>query len=242
MKFKFQDNVMAVDNGKLYKAKVLKSQNIGSNCKYFIHFQGWAKKFDVWIDEQLLAHVDDLVRIASLTENPSGTTANKTSKSKKGSKEVVSEPLPDKSENDSNDVEVEIAYEARPIKRKVENLDQAASDALKKQRKILHQSDLVDNEDDEYYRKVAIPLNLKKQLVDEYGLITNEPKRLLRLPRAVTVVQVMEDFLEEKIGSKQEKSKEEVSCSWQRNLWFLSVYRVKSSKSFSSACKLTSTR
>eukprot|EP01038_Epipyxis_sp_PR26KG_P004066 gene4066-5810_t len=59
MKFNQGDVVLAEDNGKAYPAKILKVHNIGNDYKYFIHFDGWARRFDVWIDSHLVYDIND---------------------------------------------------------------------------------------------------------------------------------------------------------------------------------------
>ena len=46
--------------------------------------------------------------------------------------------------------------------------------------------------------KIPVPLNIKKHLVDEWSLVAGNGKRLLSLPRAITVEQIIEEFLDEK--------------------------------------------
>lgn len=65
-KFQKYDIVMAVDRGQIYEAKILKPMLLINKWKYFIHFQQWQRKFDVWIDENLLAKSGDIKAIDAL--------------------------------------------------------------------------------------------------------------------------------------------------------------------------------
>ena len=47
--------VLVQDRGKLYEAKILKTKQCNESWKYFVHFQGWNRKFDCWTDEKLVA-------------------------------------------------------------------------------------------------------------------------------------------------------------------------------------------
>jgi hypothetical protein len=69
-KSKFQQNelVLAIDRAQLFEAKILKIQEIDGNCKYFIHFNGWSKKYDVWVEENHLAHKNNTKEISKLKE------------------------------------------------------------------------------------------------------------------------------------------------------------------------------
>jgi mortality factor 4-like protein 1 len=208
MKYALNDVVMALDSGKLYEAKVLKGQNIGTTSKYFIHFQGWAKKFDVWIDEQGLALKSDAKKIVKLQDSVSGTS--KTTKGKVSARLTSPEPEVVSFESDVNDNESKSALLS--TKRKAESsVNEAASQAVKKHRKHLALNELVENEKEEqekFYSKVMLPYNLKKHLIDEWTAVTKEPKKLVNLPRTVTVEILIDEFLEER--NIKDKNDEEV--------------------------------
>jgi hypothetical protein len=52
----FEENEIALakDRGKLYEAKILKVKLCNKSWQYFIHYQGWNRKHDCWIDEKEL--------------------------------------------------------------------------------------------------------------------------------------------------------------------------------------------
>ena len=51
LKYSEADLVRSLDMCKLYPAKVLK---VGSDDQYFIHYQGWNRKWDKWVHASLL--------------------------------------------------------------------------------------------------------------------------------------------------------------------------------------------
>jgi mortality factor 4-like protein 1 len=222
MKYALNDVVMALDNGKLYEAKVLKGQNIGTTSKYFIHFQGWAKKFDVWIDEQGLALKSDAKKLTKLQDSVCG--GSKVTKGKVSARLASVEPEIVSVESDLNDAENKASLLL--IKRKADSVvTEAASQAVKKHRKTLALNDLVDNEkeeQDKFYSKVILPYNLKKHLIDEWTAITKDPKKLINLPRTATVETLIEDFLEERNG--KDKNDEEVPHTCFRCISLITVY------------------
>jgi hypothetical protein len=77
--------------------------------------------------------------------------------------------------------------------------DIAVREAIKKRKELLL-NDLVDEDDEKYTSKLQMPYVLKKQLVDEWSVVTKEPRRLLKLPKPLTrtVSAVLKDFLESK--------------------------------------------
>ena len=50
-KYQEGDLVRSLDVAKMYPAKILK---IGADDQYFIHYQGWNKKWDKWVHASLL--------------------------------------------------------------------------------------------------------------------------------------------------------------------------------------------
>eukprot|EP00808_Paulinella_micropora_P016810 g50928.t1 len=56
-KFKIEDPVISTHRGMLYEAKVVrvrKSDKPDVNIEYFVHYQGWNKKWDEWVPEERL--------------------------------------------------------------------------------------------------------------------------------------------------------------------------------------------
>jgi hypothetical protein len=201
------DAICVADRGKMYSAKVIKAAKAGNIFRYFIHFQGWAKKYDTWVDEHIICCETDIAGKERLRLSLGG-----------GSKAVGNGKKTSVS-SDMNGIDsVEGAEEASSssssssststsIKRKVITEDHMI--AAKKKRKELAQKDLIDENsgiDAEYSSKVPIPLNIKKHLVDEWSLVTGTAKRLINLPRPITVANIIEEFLdqkEKKIGSEE---------------------------------------
>lgn len=72
--------------------------------------------------------------------------------------------------------------------------DVLIKEALKRRKELLQQ-DLIEDEIESYSSKLPIPQLLKKQLVDEWSVITHEPRRLLLIPRQQPVSAVLSDFL-----------------------------------------------
>lgn len=217
------DSVKALDNGIPYNAKVCKVHNVGGVIKYFIHYSGWARKYDTWVDEALIAKLDDTAKLAKiLAETPAGTGPQ----GKKSKKASTKEDKPENSDSvaDNASVNEESAAGEDPdtersrthnkgTKRKVEVEEQ---EALRKQRKRLSEMDLVDEDDDYYVSKLPIPPQLKKALTDEWKVITatdipGNQGKLLQLPKPQdqTVEQIVKAFLEQRIP-KLEKDKVQV--------------------------------
>jgi len=93
--FNVGESVMAYDKGKLYEAKVLKTTITANdtNC-YFIHYLGWSRKYDIWLEESHICAKSDKTKMDLLTEgNKLGKKSISISKGSRKNSEVVIEPL-----------------------------------------------------------------------------------------------------------------------------------------------------
>ena len=200
VKFAEGDLVWAADNGNLYLSKIIKATEVGKLRKYFIHFQGWNEKFDVWADEYNLVAQKDEAGKKKLFDSLQGIAIP--IKEKKNSIKNESDRI------EPTEVHVpDISNGGRTlmfsstVKRKI--LSDEDMNLAKKRRRELAEKDLIDEHcglDGIYFGKILIPLNIKKHLVDEWNLITGLEKRLLRLPRTTTVSDIFDEFLDEKKG------------------------------------------
>lgn len=172
---------MAIDKGRQYPAKVLKCQKMGSSFKYFIHFQGWARKFDTWIDTAAVVGSDSktvAVSASAECESSQDAKVEEDSKSPKKSASTVKTPA-----------------------------------EVKRQKRMLAEADLVEDDDESTLTvRFDLQANLKRQLVDEWTLVANDPKHLIKLPRPHdrTVRGFMDEYLKRKEATVHE---EEVNLS-----------------------------
>ena len=66
--FSVHEIVMASDRGILYEAKVLQCKYVDSSWQYFIHFNGWARRHDTWIEEAHICLASDTERVEAIRE------------------------------------------------------------------------------------------------------------------------------------------------------------------------------
>jgi len=184
------DKVMALDktNGAIYEAKILKVHYVGKQYKYFIHFQKWNPKYDTWTDDTNLAPIDDKEAIAILQASARVIIVADDKKGKKNKVKLIEK-------TDEAIAAVSTSSSSNPIVNRGIVINETA---LKKARKQLAESDQIDFDDtpdDPCTITIDIPINLKEHLVDEHGLICNEPKHLILLPRCNNVASIIQDFL-----------------------------------------------
>eukprot|EP00457_Paulinella_chromatophora_P012671 gb/GEZN01012899.1/.p1 GENE.gb/GEZN01012899.1/~~gb/GEZN01012899.1/.p1 ORF type:complete len:295 (-),score=59.90 gb/GEZN01012899.1/:141-1025(-) len=70
--YKIDEEVISTHRGHLYEAKVLKmkaTEGTSSKFAYWVHYQGWNKKWDEWVEEDRLLKLNDENR-KTLTEQP----------------------------------------------------------------------------------------------------------------------------------------------------------------------------
>jgi mortality factor 4-like protein 1 len=183
------DKVMALDktNGAIYEAKILKVHYVGKQYKYFIHFQKWNPKYDTWTDDTNLAPIDDKEAIAILQASARVIIVADDKKGKKNKVKVI--------EKTDEAIAAVSTSSSTPIVNRGIVINETG---LKKARKQLAESDQIDFDDtpdDPCTITIDIPINLKEHLVDEHGLICNEPKHLILLPRCNNVASIIQDFL-----------------------------------------------
>lgn len=215
-KFQVDETVMAEDKGNIYVAKIVKFAQIpdakgDSAFQYFIHYQGWARKFDAWVQADQICKADDedakiQLQLYSLSKNPSVPKPPGAAKEGKRGRSSRSDPLEGLlSELGGGEDEDGNA----PLKRKSNAELEEEARELKRNRAMLSNSDLLQEDDADMStaQRLEIPLVLKKHLLDEWTLISQQdPRRLLKLPRKISAEQALKDFvqsLEDKLDDDQ---------------------------------------
>jgi len=195
------DTVFALDGGRTYKAKVLKSQIMDGATQYFIHYDGWNRRWDKWVKSSELTS----------TENSNESSASKSADNKL--KSSVSSSLKKKA------------------KGSVSGEDDDVVQSRKKRKQLILNDLEVENESDSPEEnkpqlKLEFPFALKKHLVDEWEMITQEPLHLHKLPRpeSVTVAKLLQDFL----AYKQKKIDEQQMEQYKELMDGLRLYFDKS--------------
>ena len=209
--FNLNEKVWACDKGNYYLAKILRqwqpekssSKKTISN-KYFIHYDKWAPKHDVWLDESLIEPFGDGINpskrpveaaVAESKESTQNDTTDTTATSSSGVKRKhgVNIEL-----NDENDIATKEALEQ--IKNKP-----VSKHKLKQQKLALATSDLmIDEEEETFTIQFNIPANLKQHLVDEWTVISAENnKRFVKLPRPrnLTLSAILHAYLADKCSN-----------------------------------------
>jgi len=187
-KFEVNEIVVVMDRSQYYEAKVLIVECFSKVWKYFVHYQGWNRKWDCWVDDSLVFKLE-------------GEGGERLKESKLNQKRKKSNATADALAISSASVS-EGSHASRSKKRVQEETLES------KRRKKQHlQSDMYDAADEGVsVLKLLMPLTLKKQMVDEWKTVTSKPGRLLCLPRVFTVSKVIDEFLALKKSKIDEKA------------------------------------
>ncbi|RYY89306.1 hypothetical protein EON63_00985 [archaeon] len=206
------DRVMALDEGKLYKAKIIKVNDVDGKRHYFIHYDGWSRKHDRWAESKILAPISDSKKVEALQQladnflqfgkTKTDSSTNSSSKptigsTKKTRGKVVADSNEDEDDSQSNPTLPPVASMNDT------NLDQLVRERRRRIAEYASQSiDFdVDKPRHALGNIVELPVSLKKHVVDEWAVITKPPYRLLQLPK--TKADCVEGIIEEYIASKE---------------------------------------
>lgn len=178
--------VLAVDKGRLYEAKILKTHMNANKWHYFVHYQGWQPSMDCWLPE------------SKLRKYQPQQDGKKRKVSKLGIPIKDLEKLQPSASTEGESIETEELQLSAVKKSTI-----AEENAEKKRKaKTMMESELLDEDEDDDYgakntiaSKLIIPTALKTHLVDEWALIVQEPRKLLKIPKIPNVVAIIEDFL-----------------------------------------------
>uniref|UniRef100_A0A1D1YA12 Mortality factor 4-like protein 1 n=1 Tax=Anthurium amnicola TaxID=1678845 RepID=A0A1D1YA12_9ARAE len=163
------EKILAYHGPRIYEAKVQKVEYRENQWKYFVHYLGWSKNWDEWIENaRLLKFNEENVEKQKILKNNPGPEKNpKSSRSgqnkPKGSNEAKMEK-----EDPKNNL-------TRGKKRKGHT---GVEDDTKPSEKM-----------------IQLPLTLKKQLVDDWEFVSQLGK-LVKLPRNPNVDDILKKYLE----------------------------------------------
>lgn len=192
MTIKVGDTVLAYHGLMIYDAKVQKVDNghgvqteqgavghASANTQYYLHYQGWAKKWDEWVRHDRVLEDTKANRALQVKAKEDVAKAKKEkrlSKKKKISSAGVDAPSARKSPFKKLKKSVENDYEEFPGP---EDKESGGNKQV----------------------NIQMPFSLKKQLVEDWKNVTQGECKLVPLPRKPTVAQVIKTYLE----SKREK-------------------------------------
>lgn len=178
------EKVLAFHGPRLYEAKIQKAEIRKKEWRYFVHYTGWNKNWDEWVGpDRLLKFTEENRQKQEAIDKRKG---DKLAKSGRPSQN-------NKPRGPSIDAKLE--------KEDIKNHGQQQQLQQQQQQKGKKRSRQAGGEPKDTTRSlpkvsaIQFPLTLKRQLVDEWGFITQQGK-LVRLPRTPNVDDILKNYLE----------------------------------------------
>eukprot|EP00123_Amoebidium_parasiticum_P013979 comp22258_c0_seq1/m.32893 comp22258_c0_seq1/g.32893 ORF comp22258_c0_seq1/g.32893 comp22258_c0_seq1/m.32893 type:complete len:335 (-) comp22258_c0_seq1:67-1071(-) len=188
------ERVLCFHHGLLYESKCMSVEQKGGIVKYLIHYNGWNKSYDEWVDEKrLLKHTpENIDRKRKMAAEANKGKREKKSHKKGASSEKEQENRPG-NKRSASDEESSVGPPSQ---------DRSASEAPPVVKKKSHKKQRVDDtptpslgEDGlQQLRALLLPRTLKIQLVDDSDFITNQLK-IITVPRTPTVADVLRAYV-----------------------------------------------
>ncbi|TDH66152.1 hypothetical protein CCR75_001726 [Bremia lactucae] len=172
----YDAKVLKVDNGHGVQETTSTGGQPTASTQYYVHYQGWAKKWDEWVrhDRVLVDTPANRALQKKAKDDVAKTKKNsRSSKRKKISSAGVDTPSARKSP-------------FKRLKRSAEGEVEEYPDAVE------------GSEDDGAIPKqisIQMPFSLKKQLVEDWKNVTHAPHKLVPLPRKPNVDQIIQTYL-----------------------------------------------
>ncbi|CAA7407660.1 unnamed protein product [Spirodela intermedia] len=164
------EKVLAFHGPRIYESKVQKVEYRENEWKYYVHYLGWNKSWDEWIESSRLLKFNEENVEKQKTLNKNGRAKNlKSWRSTQNKPKGSNETKPEKEDPKNNF--------PRGKKRKG------------------HTGVVEDIKPSEKFVTIQLPLTLKKQLVDDWDYVTQQ-KKLVKLPRNPSVDDILKKYLE----------------------------------------------
>jgi len=219
-KFTADEKVLCYHGPLLYEAKILKSKKESGNYSYFVHYQGWNKNWDEWVQEgRIMKQVPESYEkqkkllMNHAAANKAQKKAVKDAKAKKkggsdsGANSRASTPVGDRIP--SRQPKRSIADDERSNSSRDDDTSNPASTSstpvVSKEGRVKRRKEggtdvdegsrdvLSDDPVDSKYQ-IDLPEDLRHVLVNDWDLVVHQ-KHLVKIPAKVTVSNIIEQYV-----------------------------------------------
>jgi len=221
-KFAADEKVLCFHGPLLYEAKILKSKKEGGNYSYFVHYQGWNKNWDEWVQETRIMKQtpESYKRQKEYQQNHAATNkaqkkAVREAKKKKGGSDSgansrASTPVGDRItgrthkrnladdeiSNSSRDDEVSnpASTSSTPITIKDSRVKRRKEGAGDIEDVGGRPDSVLSDEPRDTKYQIELPEELKHVLVNDWDLVVHQ-KHIFKIPAKVTVSHIIEQYI-----------------------------------------------
>lgn len=186
-KFAVNECVLAFHNANMmYEAKILKRLNKKNEVHYFLHWNGWSKKWDQYVEEEkIIAKTPETV--LNMKENNAAIK----SANKKGKPVKEKEQKPDKQKQDPK---AKAGKKEKGKKRKRDDGGAVSEDD--------ETIDMDTEKPEKHDVKLKIPGQIKKFLITDWEKVTRA-KLITKCPATYTISSIFTHYLESKTKNKE---------------------------------------
>ncbi|KAF0719954.1 Aste57867_675 [Aphanomyces stellatus] len=167
--FAVEDNVLVKHGVEIFDAKILKIDEDSTEPHYFVHYQGWSKKWDEWVSKDRVLDTSDASRQLQKEAKLAAKDAKESGK-RKATTSITASGVVKKKTKASNPFDDSVV--AKDTARDLEEVVQ------------------------EIQISIPIPMTLKKILIDDWKNITQQDQ-WIDLPRSLTVHAIISNYLKD---------------------------------------------
>ncbi|CAH0492996.1 unnamed protein product [Peronospora farinosa] len=191
----YDAKVLKIDNGRGVKGQLDDEEEEGEtsfSTQYYVHYQGWAKKWDEWVRHDRVLEDTPANRALQLKAKEDVAEAKKATRSRKKKTRISTLRV---------DASSALKSPFKRLKRSIENEYETFTGPQE------------PNYEDKVLGKqinLHMPFSLKKQLVQDWKNVTQTPPKLVPLPRKPSVSQIIKTYLEFKKSKVRDGEANEV--------------------------------
>ncbi|KAH9111636.1 hypothetical protein LEN26_002250 [Aphanomyces euteiches] len=184
--FAVDESVLVKHGIEIYDAKILRIDEDSDTPHYFVHYQGWSKKWDEWVSADRVLDTSDASRQMQKEAKEAAKAGKDTSKRKISTNGMIYHSI------DSGKYKrlMLIGFCVGVVSRKKTKVANPFDDS------VVSKDDARDLEEvvQEIQIQIPIPMTLKKILIDDWKNITQQ-EQWIHLPRTPSVKTMIADFL-----------------------------------------------
>ncbi|XP_054168472.1 mortality factor 4-like protein 1 [Oppia nitens] len=207
-KYELEERVLCFHGPLIYEAKCLKRIFVDNSKRYYVHYNGWNKSWDEWVDESkiLIVNETNLRKQQELKQNCL-TNNNKQTANNNKKRKIGQNMIDGNGKDGYNETNKRFKSSTKNNGSKNgqnnDNLINTSNETNKKKttkkRRMETLMALEESMSGKPDASIQIPLKLKPCLVDDWDLVTRQ-KMLYNLPANVSIDQILDDYVKHRVA------------------------------------------